>query len=374
MPFDPDQSQPAPPSGTGGTDDSAAARHRRQVAWWLFTVAGLVFLMVCIGGATRLTGSGLSIMEWRPFTGWLPPVSEAEWSRLFDIYRTIPQYTQLNAGMSLAEFKGIFWLEYIHRVWGRLIGVAFLLPFLWFLATGRLERALAPRLALLFGLGALQGFIGWFMVASGFFPDHLAVSPYRLVVHLGMAFVIYVALLWTALDLLRPAPMPLPVPLDAAAASLRRLVWGTGALLVLAMLAGGFVAGTRAGFTYNTFPLMDGRLVPDGYWQASPWWISTFQDVATVQFNHRLVASLGLLAALAIAVSATRGPLPVALTRPVLWLGAVALVQYALGVLTLLLVVPVPLGTLHQGFAVIVLTVLVWAMHGLRGSRADPHR
>ncbi|MCC7427189.1 MAG: COX15/CtaA family protein [Alphaproteobacteria bacterium] len=358
------------PNAAPPTASAAEARQRVAAARWLLAVAGMVLIMVCLGGATRLTGSGLSIMEWRPLTGWLPPLSEAEWQRLFDLYRTIPQYLQVNRGMSLAEFKGIFWLEYIHRLWGKLIGLAFLLPFLYFLVRGWIARAMVPRLAMLFALGGLQGFIGWFMVASGFFEHRTEVSPYRLVIHLGMAFVIYAALLWTALDLMHPRQR------DAAASAaseatgrLRPWLRAASVLLVLAMLAGGFVAGTRAGFTYNTFPLMDGALVPEGYWSVDPWWLAPFEDIPTVQFNHRLLATLALLASLGAALVARRPQMPPAMRGPCLWLALTAAAQYLLGVVTLLLVVPVPIGTLHQGFAVIVLTVLVWCWHVLGRDR-----
>lgn len=195
MPFDLTETSHAGKAGAAAGD--------RAVGAWLLGIAAMVLVMVALGGATRLTGSGLSIMEWRPLTGWFPPLSEAEWQRLFDLYRTIPQYAAVNAGMDLAGFREIFWLEYLHRLWGRLIGVAFLAGFAGLWLAGRIRRDLVPRLALLFALGALQGFVGWFMVASGFFPHRTAVSPYRLVIHLGLAFLILAALLWTALGLLR---------------------------------------------------------------------------------------------------------------------------------------------------------------------------
>lgn len=337
----------------------AAAADDRAVAIWLLAVALMVLAMVAIGGATRLTGSGLSIMEWRPLTGWFPPFSEAEWQRLFDLYRTIPQYQAVNRGMDLAGFKEIFWLEYLHRVWGRLIGVAFLAGFAGLALAGRIRRALVPRLLLLFGLGALQGFLGWFMVASGFFAHRTAVSPYRLVIHLGMAFLIFALLLWTALRLMR-AP-----PAEAAPAPLRRGVLATGVLAIVAMLAGGFVAGIRAGFDYNTFPLMDGRLVPAGYFALEPWFLNLFETIPAVQFNHRLLATLALGAALWLAVAAWQSRATSA-GRAALLLAAMIAAQYALGVATLLAVVPVGLGTLHQTVAALVLAAFVNALERLR--------
>jgi cytochrome c oxidase assembly protein subunit 15 len=337
----------------------------RAVALWLLLVAAMVLAMVALGGATRLTGSGLSIMEWRPFTGWFPPVSEAEWTRLFDLYRTIPQYQVVNRGMDLAGFKEIFWLEYLHRVWGRLIGIAFLAGFVGLALAGRIRRALVPRLSLLFGLGALQGFIGWFMVASGFFAHRTAVSPYRLVIHLGLAFLILGLLVWTALRLLRPPPASAPP------VALRRAILATGVLAIVAMLAGGFVAGIRAGLDYNTFPLMDGRLVPAGYLASEPWYLNLFETVATVQFNHRLAATLTLAAAAWLALLAWHQR-----THPVgragLVLAAAVAAQYLLGVATLLAVVPVGLGTLHQTVAALVLVAFVDALERSRPVSGAP--
>jgi cytochrome c oxidase assembly protein subunit 15 len=343
-------------------DADTAERERAgdgAVAAWLLVVAAMIVVMVALGGATRLTGSGLSIMEWRPLTGWLPPLSEAEWNRLFALYRTIPQYLEVNRGMDLAGFKEIFWLEYLHRLWGKLIGVVFAGGALVLALRGRIRRGLWPRIALLFGLGALQGLLGWFMVASGFFAHRTAVSPYRLTMHLGLAFLIFAAVLWTALDLLsprggRPAP---PRPLKHA-------VHATGALALLTMLAGGFVAGIRAGFDYNTFPLMDGRLIPAGYGALSPWVMNLFENIPAVQFNHRLLATLTLAAGGLVALMGWRaGP---AWWGPALLLAGAIALQYALGVATLLWVVPVSLGTLHQTMAVLLLGAFVIAAHRLR--------
>jgi cytochrome c oxidase assembly protein subunit 15 len=351
MPFDASSSTHAPA-------DRGSLAAVRPIALWLLAVCGMIWAMVALGGATRLTGSGLSIMEWAPLSGILPPLSQAEWQRLFDLYRTVPQYQLLNAGFGMEGFQRIFWLEWAHRVWGRLIGMAYLLPFLWFWATGRIPRPLLPRLLLLFALGGMQGVIGWFMVASGFDEGRTAVSPYRLVLHLGMAFVLYGAVLWTALGLLR-ATRPQPVT-SGVKAPLMLAFW----LGVATMLAGGFVAGIRAGFTYNTFPLMDGALVPAGYLDLQPWWRNLTANIAAVQFNHRLLATATLAAALWAAWSARRlaGP-----ARLLAWGFAASIgLQYALGILTLIHVVPVGLGTLHQAVAVLVLTMGLLALHRLR--------
>ncbi len=354
MPFD-DRTLTLPES------ERAARRDGRAVAFWLLGVAGLVWIMVALGGATRLTGSGLSIMEWAPLSGALPPMSEAEWNRLYDLYRTIPQYQLVNAGFGLEGFKQIFWLEWIHRFWGRLIGLAYLAGLVWFWVRGGIPKGYKPRLLGLMLLGGMQGAVGWYMVASGFEADRTAVSPYRLVIHLGLALAIYGALLWTALGLLRSQP---DVPAEAR--PVRAMVRVTFWCVVAAMLAGGFVAGTRAGFTWNTFPLMDGRLVPEGYLDLAPWWKNLTANLAAVQFNHRLLATLAGLTAIGAVWAALRRLPDCFARRAVLALGGAVALQYALGVATLLWVVPVGLGTLHQATAVLVLTTALVALHGLR--------
>ena len=336
----------------------------RAVAWWLLGVAALVWIMVALGGATRLTGSGLSIMEWAPLAGALPPMSEAEWQRLYDLYRTIPQYALVNQGFGLEGFKGIFWLEWIHRQWGRLIGLAYAGGLAWFWLRGRIPPGAKPRLLGLLALGALQGGVGWYMVASGFEADRTAVSPYRLVIHLGLALLIFAALVWTALGLLRPLPSAPP-----EARAVRRMAQGTTWLLAAAMLAGGFVAGTRAGFSWNTFPLMDGQLVPDGLLLLEPWWRNLTANTLAVQFTHRALASLAALATAGTVLLAWRR-LPAGRARhAVLALGGAVALQYGLGVAALLHAVPVALGTLHQTVAVLVLAAALHALHALRPAR-----
>ncbi len=339
----------------------AARRSTRPVALWLFAVCAMLAVMVALGGATRLTGSGLSIMEWAPLSGALPPLNHADWERLFHLYEQIPQYKLLHEGFGLAGFQRIFWLEWVHRLWGRLIELVFFVPLVWFAVRGQIPRRLVPRLAVLFVLGGLQGLVGWIMVASGFDADSTSVSAYRLVVHLALALLLYAAILWTALDLWRTAPPP------RLAALPRRLLTLTCILVPLTILAGGFVAGTHAGLVYNTFPLMDGHLVPEGYALLSPWARNLFENVAAVQFDHRLLATLTALAALG-AVAAGLGSGAKGATRTALLTlaGAVAL-QYGLGIATLLLVVPVALGALHQLVAVGVLTAALVALHTQHG-------
>lgn len=334
----------------------------RAVGLWVLVCAFMVLAMAVIGAITRLTESGLSIMEWAPLTGALPPLSEAEWQRLFDIYRQIPEYTEENAGMTLAEFRTIFWWEYIHRLWGRLIGVVFALPFLWFLVTGRIARHLVPHLIAIFVLGALQGGMGWYMVASGF-ADSTDVSQYRLVAHLVLAVAIYGYLLWVAFGQLAPDRSP---NIDRRTAALRRATAALIALVVVAVASGGFVAGINAGFTYNTFPLMDGELVPEGYGDLRPWLLNHFENIGAVQFNHRLLATVALATAAGLWLWSRRLALSPRGRQAMALVFAMALLQYALGLSALLLVVPVWLGALHQGGALVLLGLGLWAFYQLR--------
>ena len=345
---------PHPP----GHRRTASPAQRRAVGIWLFALVGMVFGAVVLGGLTRLTGSGLSMVDWRPVTGWLPPLSAAEWQAVFDLYKQTPQFHAVNFDMDVEGFKSIFWLEYVHRLWGRLIGVAFLVPFLWFALRGHIDRPLFVSIGLAFVLGALQGAIGWFMVSSGLVdvPD---VSQYRLAAHLGAAILIYVYMLWLALTLARgEGPF-------AIAPRLRRLARATTAMtawIALTMLAGGFVAGLDAGFTYNTFPLMDGRLVPEGYFPDA---LALFEDIATVQFHHRLLAVVAVISVAAVWLQARRA-LAAGRMRTVFDLvAAIAALQFGLGVATLLLVVPTWLGTLHQAAAFLLLGAAVIARHRL---------
>lgn len=298
MPFD-DREFPA------SAEVDRFRRDRRLVAAWLFTCAGMILVMVILGGATRLTGSGLSIMEWAPLSGALPPLSHAEWERLFALYRQIPQYRLMHRGFGLAGFQSIFWLEWTHRLWGRLLGVVFLVPLVWLTWRGAIGRRLLPRLAVLFLLGGLQGAVGWFMVASGFAAGSTAVSAYRLVVHLALALLLYGAILWTALSVLRPAPLLLP-----HTRALRRLALLCAVLVCTTIVAGGFTAGLHAGLIDNTFPLMDGRLVPAGWDALSPWWRNLFETIPAVQFDHRLLATLTAACALGTVALGLRRPLP----------------------------------------------------------------
>jgi cytochrome c oxidase assembly protein subunit 15 len=335
-------------------------RNRRWVASWLFALCVMVLGMIVLGGATRLSGSGLSIMEWAPLLGALPPLSEAEWKRLFGLYQQIPQYHLLHEGFGLDGFKRIFWLEWTHRLWGRLIGLAFIVPLLILWARGAIAPWLRSRLIVLFLLGGAQGAVGWFMVASGFLPDSTSVSAYRLVIHLSVALVLYVALLWTGLSVLWPLPAPLP------SAAPRRLAAVSAGCLALTIVAGGFVAGTHAGLIYNTFPLMDGRLVPADYAAIDPFMRNLTENAAAVQFDHRLLATLSAILVIATVVTGIRAGAAGRLRWALAALMAAVATQYALGIATLLSAVPLGLATAHQATAVLALTAAVWVLHAAR--------
>jgi len=330
------------------------SRRRLLLGIWLWGVAALVFAMVLVGGATRLTGSGLSIVEWQPVTGVVPPLSAADWEAAFAQYRAIPQYQRVNRGMSLDEFKTIYWWEWGHRLLGRLIGAVFLLPFVYFLWRGWIDRRLATALAGIFALGAVQGGIGWWMVASGL-ADRVSVSQYRLAFHLSLACVIYAVLVWTAERTMMLAewgrgPTSRAIP--------RRLVLVAAALvaLILAQIyLGALVAGLHAGLIYNTWPLIDGSIVPpakDLLFDA-PLWRNFFENTLTVQFDHRMLAYVIAVLAALHAADAWRSGYGAALAG---LLAAAVLVQAALGVMALIQAVPVGLALLHQATALVVLT------------------
>ena len=341
--------------------------HRRQIGRWLLVCSAAIFVMVVIGGITRLTESGLSMVEWRAFLDAVPPMSDAAWQRLFDLYRQTPEFQHKNFWMTLSDFQTIFWWEYIHRLWGRGLGLLFLIPFVWFLMKGRIERPLLPALLLMFILGAVQGGIGWWMVKSGL-VDRPDVSHYRLAVHLTVAFILHGLVLWTALDLIRgrlgpavhPAARPVAPPL--AGLSLALALW-----ILFVVVTGAFVAGTDAGRAYNSFPLMDGHLVPEAYGVLTPYWLNLLENTAAIQFNHRLVATLTLLAALVLWWKLRRHADP-AVRLPANLLALAVAGQYLLGIMTLLAHVPVSLGAAHQGGAFLLFTAALWTAHAVRRS------
>jgi len=346
MPLPVDEGRTAPPV-------PAPPMLHPMVRLWLILTAALIFVMVLVGGATRLTESGLSIVEWKVVTGTLPPLSEAQWQSEFEAYQKIPQYTQMNRGMSLAEFKTIFWWEWAHRLLGRLIGMVFLLPFLFFLWRGMIARHWRGRLWFIFALGAVQGAVGWWMVASGL-SERVSVSQYRLAVHLTLALLIYGAIVRTVQAGAGRARVE---PISA------RLRWAGFALVVLVYLQiylGALVAGLRAGLIYNTWPLIEGAFIPDAadLFFETPWWRNFFENMLTVQFSHRSVGYLLALAALAHFGHAwarrARGAFQGASVLVVL-----IFVQITIGIQTLLHLVPIGLGLLHQAVALIVLTIAI---------------
>ncbi|HWZ37989.1 MAG TPA: COX15/CtaA family protein [Bradyrhizobium sp.] len=325
----------------------------RAIRVWLFTVAALIALMVLVGGATRLTESGLSITEWKPVTGALLPLSQAEWERAFEAYKLIPQYKTLNAGMTLSEFKTIFWWEWSHRLLGRVIGMVYLLPFLFFLWRGGMSAELKRRLWLIFGLGALQGAVGWWMVASGL-SERTEVSQYRLATHLVLALLIFAAIVWTLRRLGERPPLAAPARLKITSAVLLGLTF-------VQLYLGALVAGLRAGLVYNTWPEIDGALVPSSarLWFDEPWWRNLFENALTVQFEHRMTAYALFALAVLHAMDAVRSRAGAAAVSGALWLVGAVTLQATLGILTLLNQVPIGLALSHQAVAIAVLTLAV---------------
>jgi len=335
---------------------------RRIVAFWLLTVAAVILAMITVGGLTRITGSGLSITEWDPIMGAVPPISDAAWQDAFSKYQRIPQYLHEHAGMTLDDFKGIYWWEWAHRLLGRLLGVIFFVPFVLFAWIGAIRRAEWPRMLLLFALGGLQGFVGWWMVESGL-ETRVSVSQYRLAIHLGVALVLLVAILWTALEYLR-----LPSSDERTARREALLAWpvAIACLVYFQMLLGALVAGLHAGFIYNSWPLMDGRVVPEDAFVQSPWWINFFENPGMAQFDHRIGAYVVALTVFALWWKERRLTLPKLAKRSGVALVHLTIFQIALGITTLLLQAPEFLAALHQLTAALLLCTAVWHTFELR--------
>jgi cytochrome c oxidase assembly protein subunit 15 len=335
---------------------------QKPIAIWLLACCFLVFAMVVVGGVTRLTESGLSIVEWQPIVGTMPPLGQKDWDELFEKYHQTPQYKKVNLGMSLDEFKGIFWWEYFHRLLGRVIGLAFFIPFLYFVVKRAIDRPLGLKLTGIFLLGGLQGAMGWYMVKSGL-VDNPHVSQYRLTAHLGLAFLIYATMFWVALELLSPT---VPSHGNIRLRALRRFSVAITSLIFIMILSGGFVAGIRAGFAYNTFPLMNGHFIPPEIFMLEPWYRNFFDNMATVQFDHRMIAwTLAIL----IPVFWYRSrslPLSGSARFACSLLLIMLAIQIGLGISTLLLVVPLPLAAAHQAGAVLLFTAALWVNHQLR--------
>ena len=338
------------------------ARTQRPIALWLLVCCALIFAMVVLGGVTRLTRSGLSMVEWNPIMGALPPLNPTQWEETFAKYRETPEYLKVNRGMNLGEFKSIFWLEYYHRLLGRAIGVVFLIPFLYFLARRRLSWRQVPTLLSMFVLGGLQAVLGWYMVKSGLKNDP-HVSPYWLAAHLAAAFILYAYILWVALGLLSPTPQHKN---SAAINRLGRYSWSITALISIMVLSGAFVAGLKAGFAYNTFPTMNGQWIPAGLYALRPVWHNFFENLVTVQFDHRLLAYVLAVAIPLFWLRAKTLPLPPRARLAIHLLLAMLALQIGLGIATLLLIVPIPLAAAHQAGAMMLFSIAVFVNHELR--------
>jgi len=330
------------------------ARFNRHIAYWLLVCAAVIFGMILLGGVTRLTNSGLSMVEWKPLMGIVPPLSLADWQEMFLKYQQYPEYQKTNFTMTLEEFKPIFMYEYLHRVLGRFIGILFVLPFLFFLVTKRITPGLTPRLLVMLVLGGSQGLLGWYMVKSGL-VDNPHVSQYRLTAHLGLAVFVYGFIIWTALDLLAPKQFQ--------PNHLKRFSYTLSGMIFLMILSGGLVAGTRAGVPYPTWPLMGDSFIPLGLYSLQPAWLSAFEDMLTIQFNHRMFAYLivGLVLTFAYKVlkSDLQGPLKFAICC---FVGLLA-IQIALGISTLIFYIPVPVAAAHQVCAVALFSVSLFVSH-----------
>jgi len=334
------------------------SQYDTQIARWLLLCAAVVLGMIMLGGATRLTNSGLSMVEWKPLIGIIPPLSEQAWLETFAKYKQFPEYRKVNLGMDLAGFKSIFMYEYLHRVLGRLIGVLFFFPMLYFAVKGRVKAGLMPRLLVLFFLGGCQGLLGWFMVKSGL-VDNPRVSQYRLTAHLGLAVAIYGYMLWVAFDLLFPAAGP------RVAGGGRYARWSLWLVILvyLMILSGGLVAGTRAGYAYSTWPLMGDSFIPRGLYSGVPAWRDAFEDITTVQFNHRMFAYLLVLVIGCFAALVYRGGHLARGGLSAVLLVVTLVLQVVLGISTLLLHVPVALGVAHQGGAMLLFSATLFASH-----------
>lgn len=337
------------------------------VTRWLFICCGMIFIMAVLGAITRLTQSGLSITSWDPIMGAIPPLDEESWKKAFAGYQAIPQYRVLNRGMTLEAFKGIFFWEWFHRLWGRLIGIAFAVPLVVFLVQKKINKATGAKFALIFVLGGLQGFIGWFMVQSGL-AVRTSVSPYRLALHLGFALAIYAVLLWTALSGMRGSENGNRKTPPA----LLRHGWVALGLLAVTMTWGAFVAGLHAGEVYNTWPLMEGDVVPDAAMTLQPVWHNFFENSALTQFLHRWLGPTTMLVLLAWVWRCWRA---VGDERKagLAALGIMALVQVGLGIATLLSHAEIALAVLHQAGAITLLSLLLFNLQRLSG-KTIPHK
>ena len=349
------------------TPATASARTDRGVGLWLFLIAAMIGLMVVVGGLTRLTGSGLSITEWQPVTGVIPPLDDSAWQAEFAKYQGTPQYDLINRGIGLAGFKAIYWWEWTHRMLGRLLGVVFLFPFLVFLRQGRIDRAIAARLAIIFLLGAAQGVLGWWMVQSGLTGERIAVSQYRLAAHLGLAMILFGYVFWTALEIIGAA--------RSRIASLARFqIWATllVTMIFVQILLGAFMAGLDAGLAFSSWPTYAGAWIPRGLYDLSPWWINHFENPALVHFQHRSVGYVVAALVVALYVGLRRAGADRSLRIAGIHSVVLTALQIALGIFTILSMVALPLAALHQICALALFSAALWWTYALNANAAHP--
>jgi cytochrome c oxidase assembly protein subunit 15 len=338
-------------------------RYNRQIAYWLLACATVIFGMIILGGVTRLTHSGLSMVEWRPLVGIIPPLSQADWLEVFEKYKLYPEYQKINFGMSLDEFKYIFMYEYLHRVLGRIIGIIYFIPMVYFFVTQKVANGFKRKLFILLIMGGLQGLMGWFMVMSGL-VDNPRVSQYRLTAHLGLAVLIYAYMFWLALDLLLE---PVKGNIHNNIARFSKILLG---LIYFMILTGGLVAGIRAGFAYNTWPLMGEWFFPPGLFPEQLGFAAVFEDITTVQFNHRMFAYFLTVCIVVFVYKGTTARMLSGKAHTAMFLLLLALIfQVGLGISTLIYMVPVPLAAAHQGGAVVLLTAALYVAHRLTDLR-----
>lgn len=343
------------------------AHYNRQIAYWLFFCAVVIFAMILLGGVTRLTNSGLSMVDWKPLMGIIPPLSETDWQQMFYKYQQFPEYQKINIGMTLAEFKPIFMYEYLHRVLGRFIGLIFILPFLFFYFSKRIKPGLTPKLLVMLVLGGCQGLLGWYMVKSGL-VDNPHVSQYRLTAHLGAAVVIYSFILWTAFGLVNHSSNQQNTVHNS---QLNKFAYTLSGLIFLMILSGGLVAGTHAGNAYSTWPLMGDSFIPSGLYAMTPAWLSAFEDITTIQFNHRMFAYLIVVLVVIFALKAFQSNLQRRVKIGLIFMLGLLVMQVTLGISTLLFYVPVPVAAAHQVGAVALLSASLFVSHCLSSTATN---
>jgi heme a synthase len=340
-----------------------SSNNQRIMAIWLFICCATIFSMVILGGVTRLTGSGLSMVEWAPLMGILPPLSQTEWLETFTLYKSSPEFKLINFAMDLNGFKSIFWFEYSHRVLGRFIGILFFFPMVFFFFKGWVSASLKPKLIAMFILGGLQGLMGWYMVKSGL-VNNPHVSQYRLTAHLSLALIVYAYIFWMALSLYFQNDENLNKESNIGTLKPRSIYLSL--FVFITALSGGFVAGLKAGHAYNTFPLMNGQLIPDGLFSLNPVWANFFENVTTVQFDHRLLATALFISIISFYIVAIRKNPPARVKLGLHLMLAMLFVQVTLGISTLLLHVPVALAASHQGGALVLFTLVLFVAHQIR--------